>query len=93
VNPTVRVIPELRQRINFDRLNFMDSSYNVPEVFDIIFCRNVLIYFDRETQEKVINKLCQKLRPGGFFFLGHSESITSLDVPLTQIRPTIFRRN
>jgi chemotaxis protein methyltransferase CheR len=92
-NPTVRIIPELRQRVNFDRLNFMDNSYNVPETFDIVFCRNVLIYFDRETQEKVINKLCQKLRPGGFFFLGHSESITSLNVPLTQIRPTIFRRN
>lgn len=91
-NPTVRVIPDLRQRVNFDRLNFMDSTYNVPDIYDVIFCRNVLIYFDRETQEKVINKLCQKLRPGGFFFLGHSESITSLDVPLTQIKPTIFRR-
>jgi chemotaxis protein methyltransferase CheR len=92
-NPTVRIIQELRQRVSFERLNFMDNSYNVADQFDVIFCRNVLIYFDRQTQERVINKLCSKLRSGGFFFLGHSESITSLNVPLTQIKPTIFRRN
>ena len=91
-NPTVRIIPDLRRRISFNRLNFMDNHYNVPENFDIIFCRNVLIYFDRETQEKVINKLCSKLRPNGFFFLGHSESITNFDVPLRQLKPTIFRK-
>jgi Methylase of chemotaxis methyl-accepting proteins len=91
-NPTVRVIPELRRKINFQRLNFMDNHYNVPENYDIIFCRNVLIYFDRETQEKVINKLCTKLKPNGFFFLGHSESITNFDVPLRQLKPTIFRK-
>lgn len=91
-NPTVRIIPDLRRRISFNRLNFMDSHYNTPDNFDIVFCRNVLIYFDRETQEKVINKLCSKLRPNGFFFLGHSESITNFDVPLQQLRPTIFRK-
>ncbi|HEY4787626.1 MAG TPA: protein-glutamate O-methyltransferase CheR, partial [Bacteroidales bacterium] len=91
-NPTVRIIPDLRRRIIFSRLNFMDSHYNVPDNFDIVFCRNVLIYFDRETQEKVINKLCLKLKPNGFFFLGHSESITNFDVPLRQLKPTIFRK-
>ena len=91
-NPTVRIIPDLRRKISFTRLNFMDNQYNVPDSFDIVFCRNVLIYFDRETQEKVINKLCSKLKPNGFFFLGHSESITNFDVPLRQLRPTIFRK-
>jgi chemotaxis protein methyltransferase CheR len=91
-NPTVRVIPELRKKASFARLNFMDATFNVNETFDVIFCRNVLIYFDRETQEKVINKLCLKLRPNGIFFLGHSESITSMNVPLKQIKPTIFRK-
>lgn len=91
-NPTVRIIPDLRRRVTFQRLNFMDSTFNVPDNFDIIFCRNVLIYFDRETQERVINKLCAKLRPDGFFFLGHSESITNFDVPLKQLKPTIFRK-
>lgn len=92
INPTVRIVPDLRRRVSFQRLNFMDNTYNVPENFDIIFCRNVLIYFDRETQEKVINKLCTKLKPDGFFFLGHSESITNFDVPLKQLKPTIFRK-
>lgn len=91
-NPTVRIIPELRRRVTFQRLNFMDNSYNVPDNMDIIFCRNVLIYFDRDTQEKVINKLCTKLKPDGFFFLGHSESITNFNVPLRQLKPTIFRK-
>lgn len=88
--PTVRVISELRNKTHFRRLNFMDNTFDIREVFDIIFCRNVLIYFDRETQEKVINKLCQHLTPGGLFFLGHSESITNFNVPLKQIKPTIF---
>lgn len=92
LNPTVRIIPELRRRINFQRLNFMDSHYSISESFDVIFCRNVLIYFDRETQESVINKLCTKLKPNGIFFLGHSESITNFDVPLHQLKPTIFRK-
>jgi chemotaxis protein methyltransferase CheR len=90
--PTVKVIQELRKRVHFGRLNFMDSYYDVPETFDVVFCRNVLIYFDRETQEKVIQKLCDKLRPDGYFFLGHSESIMNMQVPLKQVKPTIFKR-
>jgi chemotaxis protein methyltransferase CheR len=89
-NKLVRVVPALRSKARFARLNFMDPSYNVNETFDIIFCRNVLIYFDRAAQEKVINKLCRHLDVGGYFFLGHSESITNIDVPLKQIKPTFF---
>lgn len=89
---TVRLIPELRRKMTFNRLNLMDPSYNVPHNFDIIFCRNVLIYFDKEVQEKVINKLCDRLRPGGYFFLGHSESVTGMNVPLKQLKPTIFKK-
>ena len=89
---TIRVSQELRKKVNFMRVNLMDDVYSVPDNQDIIFCRNVLIYFDRETQEKVICKLCNKLRPGGFFFLGHSESITNMVVPLKQVKPTIFRK-
>lgn len=90
--PKVRIIPELRKKVTFSRLNLMDDEYLVEGSFDIIFCRNVLIYFDKYTQEAVINKLCKKLKPGGIFFLGHSESITGIDVPLTQIKPTIYQR-
>lgn len=88
----VKVIPEFKSKVSFSRLNFMDKYYNVDAAFDLIFCRNVLIYFDRETQEKVINRLCQKLNRGGFLFLGHSESVIGLDVPLKQLRPTIFQK-
>ncbi len=88
----VRIVPELRNRVKFARLNFMDNSYNVNEKFDIVFCRNVLIYFDRETQEQVINKLSRHLKSGGYFFLGHSESITNIEVPLQQVMPTVFTR-
>lgn len=92
VNPTVKIAQNLRRKVRFGRLNFMDNQYDVPETFDVVFCRNVLIYFDRETQEKVIQKLCTKLRSGGYFFLGHSESIMNMDVPLRQIKPTIFQK-
>ena len=70
----------------------MDRVYDIKEEFDIIFCRNVLIYFDRETQEKVVQKLCDRLRTGGYLFIGHSESLSNMDVPLTNIKPTIFKR-
>ncbi len=89
---TVRVVPLLRNKVKFGRLNFMDKTYQLNETFDIIFCRNVLIYFDRQTQEEVINKLCTKLKPGGYFFLGHSESIMNMKLPLVQVKPTVFRR-
>lgn len=91
-NPSVKMGPMLRSKVHFDRLNFMDNSYNVRDMFDIVFCRNVLIYFDRETQEKVINKLCTKIVTGGYFFLGHSESIMNMNLPLRQIKPTIYQK-
>lgn len=89
---TVRLIPEIRSKVSFQRMNLMDSYYDVEKEFDIIFCRNVLIYFDRPSQQNVINKLAARLRPEGHFFLGHSESITNMKVPLRQIKPTIFRK-
>ena len=88
----VRIVPELRKKAVYKRLNFMDERYPVEDTFDVIFCRNVLIYFSREKQEMVIRKLISKLRRGGYFFIGHSESIMGLDVPLQQMRPTIFKR-
>jgi len=91
-NPTIKIIPQLRSKVHYERLNFMDEYYNLKDYFDIVFCRNVLIYFDRQTQEKVINKLCIKLNTGGYFFLGHSESIMNMNVPLKQIKPTVFQK-
>ncbi len=89
---TYRVVPELRQKMRFSRLNFMDDSYNLPEKYDVVFCRNVLIYFDRPTQEAVVSKICNFLKPGGYFFHGHSESLIGMNLPLKNVRPTVFRR-
>jgi chemotaxis protein methyltransferase CheR len=90
--PTVRLVPELRNKISFQRLNFMESHYKIEMRFDAIFCRNVLIYFDKNTQEKVIGRQLLNLKPGAHYFLGHSESIMNMNLPLVQIKPTIFRK-
>lgn len=88
----VRVSPQLQKNISLKYLNLMDPFYDITEMYDVIFCRNVLIYFDRETQEKVINKLCRHLAIGGYLFIGHSESVANMKVPLETIKPTIFRK-
>lgn len=88
----VRVTPQLQKNISLKYLNLMDPVYDIIEKYDVIFCRNVLIYFDRDTQEKVINKLCRHLTDGGYLFIGHSESMANMTVPLTNIQPTIFKK-
>lgn len=88
----VRIVPELRARVAFRRLNFMEEDFGMREQFDIIFCRNVIIYFDRPTQEKLLNRFYRYLVPGGFVFMGHSETLNGLDVPLTMVYPTIYRK-
>jgi chemotaxis protein methyltransferase CheR len=91
-NPVVRIAPELRNRVRFARLNFMDEDYGVKELFDVVFFRNVMIYFDRPTQEAVVGRLCRQLRPGGYFFTGHSESLLGLDVPLRMVASAVYRK-
>lgn len=88
----VRIAPDLRIKIEFKRINFMDNDYDVDGLMDIIFCRNVLIYFDRRTQEAIINKLARYITPGGFLFLGHSETTSGMSVSLKQVAPTIYRK-
>jgi chemotaxis protein methyltransferase CheR len=88
----VRVVPELRRTTAFMRMNLMDPVYPVDRDVDIIFCRNVLIYFDKPTQSKVVERLCGHLRPGGYLIVGHSESmVQNASLKLKQIQPTIFK--
>lgn len=87
----VRVVPKLRSMIRFSRLNFMDD-FAMKERFDVIFCRNVIIYFDKQTQEKLLNKFCKHLVKGGYLFLGHSESINGMTLPLTPVATTVYRK-
>ncbi|HKK02228.1 MAG TPA: CheR family methyltransferase, partial [Desulfuromonadales bacterium] len=88
----VRMVPENRRLVSFQRLNFMDEQFDLPQPFDVIFCRNVIIYFDKETQERLVRKFCRHLQPDGYLFLGHSESLHGLDVPLVPVAPTVYRR-
>jgi len=88
----VRIVPRLRQKVTFQRLNLLDPRYDLPRPIDVIFCRNVFIYFNRPTQSQILLRFVDALRPGGFVFLGHSETINGLSVPLVQIAPTIYRK-
>ena len=88
----VRIVPELRQMVWFRRLNFMDDDFGFREMIDVIFCRNVIIYFDRPTQTRLLNKFYRQMVPGGYLFMGHSETLHGLDVPFVQIAPTVYRR-
>jgi chemotaxis protein methyltransferase CheR len=87
----VRVAPAIRAHVRFRRLNLMDAQYGIREPVDVIFCRNVFIYFERKTQEQILNRFCRHLAPGGYVFLGHSEAINGHDVPLRAVAPTTYR--
>jgi chemotaxis protein methyltransferase CheR len=88
----VRIVPELRQKTRFSRLNFMNDHFGVSELFDVIFFRNVMIYFERETQQAVLTKMCRQLKPGGYLFVGHAESLMGLKLPLQPMARAVFRR-
>ena len=88
----VRLVPELRRKVTFHRLNFMDENYGVRDMFDVVFFRNVMIYFDKPTQEAVINKICRNLVPGGYLFAGHSESLAGLDTDLDCVQTAVFQK-
>ena len=88
----VRIHPSLRAKLALARLNLMDDSYSVGDPFDFIMCRNVMIYFDKQTQAKVLQRLCDRLKRGGYLFIGHSESITGIELPLVTVANTVFRK-
>lgn len=88
----VRIAPELRSLIRFERVNLMDEQYRRPELLDVIFCRNVIIYFERMNQERLLGRLCSSLKPGGYLFLGHSETVHGFDLPLQRVTSTVYRK-
>ena len=87
----VRIVPKLRQRVSFHALNFMSNDYLVKDSFYIILLRNILIYFDKDIQEAVVTKMCRYLNPGGYLFVGHSESLSGLNVPVLRVGTSIYR--
>lgn len=89
----VRITPQLRSTVSFRRINFMDDEFDIAEKMDIIFCRNVVIYFDKQTQQTLMRKFHRQLRPGGYLFIGHSETLSCLDVDFKPVDSTVYRRD
>jgi len=88
----MKVVPELRSKISFHRINLLEELDEIPGSMDVIFCRNVIIYFDKPTQARVLGNLIKKLVPGGYLFLGHSETIMGIDLPVERAASTVYRR-
>jgi len=86
----LRVKEGLRRQVNFQHLNLLDGNYPFSRPFDLIFCRNVMIYFDRPTQETLVRLLTEKLVPGGHLLVGHSESLSGVKHSLKLVRPAIY---
>lgn len=91
-NPKARIKPEFLEAVEFKRLNLLKEFRGIDFNYDVIFCRNVLIYFNREVQQEVVTKLASRLKTGGYLFIGHSESLTNMQLPLRQVKPTIYQK-
>lgn len=89
----VRICPQLRSMVSFKRINFMDNDLGIVEKMDIIFCRNVVIYFDKQTQQALMQKFYRQLRAGGYLFIGHSETLNGLDVEFKAVASTVYRKD
>ena len=87
----VKVKNRLRDPVEFKRFNLMEP-FPFKEPFDCIFCRNVMIYFDKKTQEILVNRFYQCLGPEGVLFIGHSESLTGIPHPFKYVKPAIYKK-
>ena len=88
----LQVRPQIARLVAFRRINLMDPTFPIRSPLDVIFCRNVMIYFDRPTQAALMEKFHRYLRPGGYLFIGHSESLQWIDHPFTYLKPTIYQK-
>jgi chemotaxis protein methyltransferase CheR len=86
-----RIKNHIRERIHFQRLNFIEPFY-FSQAFDIIFCRNVMIYFDKKTQENLVNRFHEVLSRPGYLFIGHSESLTSINHAFKYVKPSVYKK-
>lgn len=81
----------LRELVEFRLVNLLEIPSDLQDL-DVVFLRNVIIYFDAPTKERVLRSVCQRIRPDGWLLLGHSESLAGMELPLRQIRPSVYRR-
>ena len=89
---SVRMTPEMRDRIEFRKLNLLTEVSKLRDRMDVIFCRNVIIYFDVPTQERIVRSLYDRLVPGGYLFMGHSESLMHIPLDMTYESASIYRK-
>jgi len=89
--PLYQVRADVRRQVKFRRLNLIEEISGIRPL-PVIFCRNVMIYFDRETQTRLIRKLAHCLEPGGYLFVGHAESLTRVSHGLEYVRPAVYRK-
>jgi chemotaxis protein methyltransferase CheR len=87
------VVPEVRKMVLFKRLNFMTPSFPFRNQFHVIFCRNVMIYFDKPTKDDLVQRLTQQLLPGHYLFIGHSETLGRETFDLEYVKPSVYRRS
>ena len=86
----VRIRPEVAAMVKFSRLNLLDPSWSVKDPVDAIFCRNVMIYFDKPTQKKVLDRFAPLLKPGGLLFAGHSENASLVNQTFKPLGHTVY---
>jgi chemotaxis protein methyltransferase CheR len=87
----LRVKPKVRELVQFRRLNLMEDFEEIGE-YPLILCRNAMIYFNEETQVELISRFYQRIEAGGYFFVGHSESLNRIKQPMRYICPATYRR-
>lgn len=92
-SPVVRIGPQLRQRVTFQQWNLLTPTFDALGPMEIIFCRNVFIYFEKRLQAEILRRFERALVPGGYLFLGHSETINGRDVRLIPVTPTVYRKD
>lgn len=90
--PIYTIKDTYKQHVLFRRLNLIDNEFPLKKPLDIIFCRNVMIYFDKPTQEKIVNRFYKHLAPGGYLFIGHSEGLSGVNHGFKYLMPSIFRK-
>jgi chemotaxis protein methyltransferase CheR len=91
-NKIVKIAKEIRTKVEFKHLNFLDDHYGFSDKFSAVFFRNVMIYFERPLQYQILQKITDRIHPGGFLFLGHSENLSGFELPLKNMAPALYRK-
>ncbi|MEA1876631.1 MAG: protein-glutamate O-methyltransferase CheR [Bacteroidota bacterium] len=92
VSSKIRVVKELRDKVDFEYLNLMENEYKTPDIYPVIFCRNTLFYFENNTKSEIVRKLMTRLKPGGYLFISHTESLINMNMELKLIYPSVYQK-